>query len=235
MEQFATTHWSAVLTAAGAPATDAARALESLCAAYWTPVYAYIRRRGVSAEDARDFTQEFFLRFIEKSYLKDVDPAKGKFRSFLLASVRHFLSNEWDRARAQKRGGQVLVFSLDVTQAEARHRDAVSHTLDPEACFERAWALALLDTVLTRLRAEHAASGKERQFEVLKDTLARGESSLSYRALGDALGTTEGAIKVAVLRLRRRYRDLLIDEVRQTLADGESVEEELRYLMEALR
>jgi len=234
MARFESTHWSVVLAAASPPAGGASVALERLCAAYWYPLYAYIRSRGVGPEDARDLTQEFFARLIEKGFLKDVRPEKGKFRTFLLAAVNHFLSNEWDRAKAQKRGGHLKFLPLDFAQAEERHVRGAGHTLTPEAFFERAWAMAALDAALVRLRNEYAATGKEKQFERLKGVLVRGEGGVSYRDLGEDLGMSEGAVKVSVYRLRRRYRDLLLEEISQTLAEGENMEEELRHLMAAL-
>ncbi len=234
MARFESTHWSVVLAAASSPSSGASNALERLCASYWYPLYAYIRSRGVGPEDAHDLTQEFFARLIEKGFLKDVRPEKGKFRTFLLASVNHFLSNEWDRAKAQKRGGHLQFLPLDFAQAEERHVRGAAHTLSPEALFERAWAMAVLDSVLSRLRDEYARAGKESQFDHLKGVLVLGEGGASYRELGGEIGLSEGAVKVAVHRLRRRYRDLLLEEIAQTLAEGENTEEELRHLMAAL-
>lgn len=234
MARFESTHWSVVLAAASLSSGGASQALERLCAAYWYPLYSYIRSRGVGPEDAHDLTQEFFVRFLDKGFLKDVRPEKGKFRTFLLASLNHFLSNEWDRARAQKRGGHLQFLPLDFAQAEERHARGPGHTLTPEALFERAWAMAVLDAALAKLRDEYAGSGKEKQFELLKGVLVRGEGGVSYRDLGSDLGLSEGAIKVAVHRLRRRYRDLMLEEISQTLAEGENLEEEMRHLMAAL-
>lgn len=234
MARFESTHWSVVLAAASPPSSGASNALERLCASYWYPLYAYIRGRGVGPEDAHDLTQEFFARLIEKGFLKDVRPEKGKFRTFLLASVNHFLSNEWDRAKAQKRGGHLQFLPLDFAQAEERHVRGAAHTLSPEALFERAWAMAVLDSALSRLRDEYARAGKESQFDHLKGVLVLGEGGASYRELGGEIGLSEGAVKVAVHRLRRRYRDLLLEEIAQTLAESENTEEELRHLMAAL-
>ncbi|MBW7864492.1 MAG: sigma-70 family RNA polymerase sigma factor [Candidatus Hydrogenedentes bacterium] len=220
--------------AASSRPSQSGQALESLCAIYWPPLYAYIRHRGNSAEDAKDLTQEFFARFLEKDYLKDVDPAKGKFRSFLLASVNHFLSNERDRARTLKRGGGVSFLPLDFTEIELRYRCGALHTLSPEKMFERAWALALLDSALSRLRLEYELSGKTGVFESLKSTLTAQEPHVPYRDLAAELAMSEEAVKTAAHRLRRRYRDVLLDEIAQTLPEGENVEEELRGLFAAL-
>ncbi len=240
--RFLTTHWSLVLAAGrrGEPASH--DALAALCAAYWYPLYAFVRRSGHSADDAQDLTQEFFTRFLDKDYLKSVDRAKGKFRSFLLASVRHFLANEGDRRRAQKRGGGRPVLSLDFSDAEGRYgRDVAqhvaqqpAHTLTPEKLFERRWALTLLDQVLARLRGEHEAAGTLRLFERLKGCLTGAERHESYRQWGAELDLSESAVKVAVHRLRRRYRHLLRDEIGRTLDPSGDVDEEIRGLFAAL-
>lgn len=209
-------------------------AMETLCSIYWRPIYVYIRGRGNSPEDAQDFTQEFFARVIEKEYLKRVDPAKGRFRSFLLASVNHFLSNERDRVMALKRGGAITFVSLDLAMAEAWHAHGLAQNATPEKLFDRAWALSLLESALERLRSEYADAGKGTQFERLKCALTGEEQRAPYSELSTEMGLSEGAIKVAVHRLRRRYRDLLREEIAQTVAEGEDLEEELRYLMAAL-
>lgn len=234
MSHFETTRWSVVRAAASSQPSHARQALETLCSTYWYPLYAYVRYRGNSAEDAKDLTQEFFARFLEKDYLKDVDPAKGKFRSFLLACVNHFLLNEWDHAKALKRGGGATVLSLDFAAAEERHVRGSAQGLTPEKLFDRAWAIALLESALSRLRREYAESGKTAQFDRLKGMLTGEGGGVPYRELGVDLGMAEGAVKVAVHRLRRRYRDLLLEEIAQTLAEGESVDEELRHLLSAI-
>jgi len=231
---FETTRWSVVRAATSGQPSQAHRALESLCSAYWPPLYAYIRHRGNSAEDAKDLTQEFFARFIEKDYLKDVAPQKGKFRSFLLASVNHFLSNERDRARTLKRGGGVAFLPLDFTEVEQRYRGGALHTMSPEMLFERAWALALLESALARLRREYDQSGKAALFDRLKGALTTREDRAPYGDISAELGLSEEAIKTTVHRMRRRYRDLLFDKIAQTLAEGENVEEELRHLFSAV-
>jgi len=233
MTHFETTRWSVVRAAASTQPSQARQALEILCSTYWYPLYAYIRYRGNSAEDAKDLIQEFFVRFLEKDYLKDVDPAKGKFRSFLLASVNHFLSNERDHAKTLKRGGGVTFLPLDFAAAEERHVRGSAQDLSPERLFDRAWALTLLESALARLRREYAESGKGAHFDRLKGALT-GEDRVPYRELGVELGLSEGAVKVAVHRLRRRYRDLLLEEIAQTLTEGESMDEEFQYLLSAI-
>lgn len=234
MKYFETTRWSVVRAAASSQPSHARQALESLCSTYWYPLYTYIRHQGYSSEDARDLIQEFFSRFLQKDYLKGVDPAKGKFRSFLLASVNHFLSNERDKVKTLKRGGGVTFLPLDFSSFEERYINAASQTLTPDKLFDRAWALALLESALLRLRQEYENAGKEVLFDRLKGTLTGQESCMPYRELGMELGLSEGAIKTAAHRLRRRYRDLLLDEIAQTLAEGESVDEELHYLFAAI-
>ena len=231
---FATTHWSVVLTAGQSRAPGAAEALEKLCRAYWRPLYAYVRRRSYNPHDAQDLTQEFFSRFLEKNYLKSVARERGKFRSFLLASMNHFLANEWDKAKAHKRGGRVQFISIEWTAEDPLHRLDVSTDISPEKIYERQWALTLLDLVLNCLRDEFAAAGKSDFFERLKLYLTGDKGAMTYLELAAELQTTVGAIKTAVHRMRRRYRELLHDEVAQTVASEREVEEELRALLAAL-
>ncbi|OGV72757.1 MAG: RNA polymerase subunit sigma-24 [Lentisphaerae bacterium RIFOXYB12_FULL_65_16] len=234
--QFATTHWTVVLTAGrdDADATRAHEALEQLCRTYWYPLYAFVRRQGHSAADAQDLTQAFFARFIAKHCLDAVDRSKGKFRSFLLASLSHFLANEWDKASAKKRGGDQVFIELDAHTAEDRYALEPTDNMTAERIFDRRWALTLLDTVFTRLRAEFAASGKAPLFDALKDTLTGEKTTARYAEIAATLGMTEGAVKVAVHRLRQRYRDLLRAEVANTVASTSDVDEELRHLFAAL-
>jgi len=233
LTHFDTTRWS-VVRAAASEGSQARGALETLCSTYWYPLYMYIRYRGNSAEDAKDLIQEFFTRFLEKDYLKDVDQDKGKFRSFLLASVNHFLSNERDRARTLKRGGGVTFLPVDYDEVEERYAGTACQVRSAEKLFDRAWALATLEATLGRLRQEFVAAGKEDLFDKLKGTLTGQDDHIPYQELGEQLGLSEGAVKVAVHRLRRRYRDLLLEEIAATLAEGESVDEELRDLFSAL-
>jgi RNA polymerase sigma-70 factor (ECF subfamily) len=230
---FATTHWSLVLAARDRAEPGADDALASLCTLYWYPLYAYVRRRGHSADEAHDLTQEFFARLLEKDFLAAVDRSKGKFRSFLLAACNHFLANERDRARAKKRGGGRPLLSLDSADAEGRYRAEPAENLTPEKLFERRWALALLQQVMTRLRDEFEAKGKGRLFDHLRGFLV-GEKGVGYHRAGRELGLSEGAVKVAVHRLRQRYRELLHEEIGRTVEGPDQVEEEVRELFAAL-
>ena len=232
---FAPTRWSIVL-AAGCDdvATDTRRALEELIQAYWFPLYAYIRRQGQPAVQAEDLVQGFLTRLLEKKDLARVDRAKGRFRSFLLASLKHFMANEYYKRRALKRGGSVRVISLDALDAEARYAVEATHDMTPDRLFDRRWALAVLDQVLSRLRREYTNTGKAALFDTIKDCLTPHRGRLSYAPLAQCLGMTQGALKVAVHRMRRRYRDLLRDEIAQTVDSPLQVEEEIAYLMNCL-
>jgi len=230
---FATTRWSIVRAAQAKAAPEAHTALSALCTAYWYPLYAYVRRHGHDATAAQDLTQEFFARLLEKDGLASVDQSRGRFRSFLLASCKHFLSNERDRASALKRGGGRVPLPIDGAAAEGHYGREPSHDETPERLFERRWALALLEQVLGRLRGEYEASGKGRLFECLKGRLA-GDGGTPYAATAAELSTSEGAVKVAVHRLRKRYRELLREEIAQTLDDPADVDDEVRALFAAL-
>ena len=211
------------------------RALEALCQTYWGPIYAFVRHEGHSAEDAEDLTQEFFARLLEKNYLEMVHPSKGRFRSFLLASLKHFLSNEWDKARAQKRGGGQTLMSIDYTAAESKYGVVEpADNLTAEKLFDRGWALTLLERVLARLREEHMRAGKIKVFEELKSTLTGDRSSIPYAQIAKELNVTEGAVKTSVHRLRQRYRELIRAEIAETVAMPDQVEEEMRSLFAAL-
>jgi RNA polymerase sigma factor (sigma-70 family) len=230
--QFGPTRWTLVCAASRSGASpQAERALEELCRQYWYPLYAYVRRCGHGAQEAEDLTQEFFARLLARNYLHHVDRGKGKFRSFLLAGLKHFLANEWDRARAQKRGGGERLVPLN---AETRYEKEAAHALTPDRLFDRQWALTLLDQVLTRLREESVAENKTAQFDELKIFLTAGKGAISYADAAARIGTTEGAAKVAVHRLRKRYRKLLRDEIAQTVNDPAQVEEEIRALFASL-
>jgi RNA polymerase sigma factor (sigma-70 family) len=233
---FAATRWTLVLAAArGSVSPSAAEAMAELCHIYWYPLYAYVRRRGYDAHEAEDLTQEFFLRLLAKNYLAAVDREKGKFRAFLLASLKHFLANEWDRAQAQRRGGGQVVIRLDTLDAESRYRLEPWHDLTPEKLFERQWALTVLEQVLRRLEAETLAlDGKQAVFGRLKQFLTGGREVASYAQVAAELEMTEGAVKAAVHRLRRRYRQLLREEIAQTVAGPEEVDDEIRYLRSCL-
>lgn len=231
--QFHTTRWSLVLTAGRDTPARAQKALAELCQTYWYALYAYVRRRGYAPQDAEDLTQAFFARLLEKHSIAQACRERGKFRSFLLASISHFLSDEWDKARAQKRGGKKVI-SLDALSAESRYATEDAGQATPEKVFERQWALHLLGEVLRRLEAEHAAAGKTEQFAHLRFCLTGERSSIPYAQLARQLQQSEGAVKVAVHRLRQRYRDILRDEIAQTVSSTDEVEEELRSLWKAL-
>ena len=232
-DRFATTHWSVVVSAGGSRSAEVERALAVLCENYWFPLYAFARRAGYSAEDAEDLTQEFFARLLVQRFFTKADREKGKFRTFLLAALKHFLADQRDRAHAQKRGGSRTVISLDGLDAETRYGLEPVSSLTPEKMFEKQWALSLLEHVLSRLHAEMAAEGKSALFEALKDTLT-GVRSIAYAAIGTQLGMTEGAVKVAVHRLRRRYRDLLREQITETVTSPDEIGDEIRYLLSCL-
>jgi RNA polymerase sigma factor (sigma-70 family) len=231
---FVTTQWSAVLAAGRSDTTQARSALEQLCRHYWQPLYAYVRRAGYSREEAEDLTQEFFARLLAQNIFGKADPARGRFRSFLLASLKNFLANEWDKAHSRKRGGGVQLLQLEFDTAETRCAQPVASGDTPDRAFDRQWALTLLDVVLAQLRQEYANAGREDLFMSLKDTLAGGRAEIPYCDLGGTLGLSEGAVKVAAHRLRKRYRELLREEIANTVATPEEVEEELRQLFAAL-
>jgi RNA polymerase sigma factor (sigma-70 family) len=230
---FATTHWTVVLAAGGQSSPAADMALEELCRTYWYPLYAYVRRQGHSLENAEDLTQEFFARFLEKNYLAGLKSDHGRFRAFLLASLKHFLANEWDRANRQKRGGGATVLSLDYQGADTRYQIDPADQLSPDKLYDRAWALTLLERVVERLRDESRKEGRAGQFEQLKFYLMVDKNAVPYAEAAAALIMSEGAVRVAVHRLRKRYRELLRQEIGQTLADPGQVEDEMRSLMGA--
>lgn len=232
--QFNTTHWSLVLLAGETQAPHADAALDKLCRTYWYPLYAYVRRAGHEAQDAQDLTQEFFARLLEKKYLRLADRERGRFRSFLLKSLQHFLVNDWVRGQAQKRGGGQKVFSLDEEAAERAYLQQPADQLAPESLYDKRWAVTLLERAMERLGADYAAAGKRELFDRLKPLLLTEGSGDSYRQLAGPLGLSEGAVKVAVHRLRQRFRDAVRAEIAQTVATPEEVDEELRCLMAAL-
>lgn len=230
---FATTHWSLVVSAGRKSAAEGGKALAALCLAYWYPLYAFVRRRGYNADDAQDLTQEFFLQLLERDSIQVADPQRGKFRSFLLSSLQNFLANEWRQMQTLKRGGGTKTVSYDLAAGEDRYGREPADLLTPERLFERRWALTLLDAALTRLREEFVAAGKQEQFEQLKEFLG-GESGTPYADAAARLGMTEGAVKVAVHRLRRRCRELLREAIAETVAGPEEVDAELQELFLAL-
>ena len=232
---FAVTRWTVVLAAAGERSgTQRRRALEELAQAYWFPLYAYIRRQGHKAPEAEDLTQEFFSRLLEKKSLATVDRDKGKFRSFLLASVKNFLSDEWDKSKTLKRGGGQKIVALDGMDAETRYALEPADELTPERHFERRWALAVLDQVMARLRQEYLDRGTGEVFQILKVFLGPAAKTQDKAALAHRLGMSEGTARVAAHRLRKRYRELLRDEISQTVARPDLVDEEIRHLLDFL-
>ena len=230
---FATTRWTVVLAAGGPGSPSADVALEELCRTYWYPLYVYVRHRGHSPEDSEDLTQAFFSRFLAKNYLAGLDSNRGRFRAFLLASLKHFLANEWDRSQRQKRGGGAALLSLDYHGADTRYQIDPPDNLSPDKLYDRAWATTLLERVIARLREENQNEERAGHFEQLKSYLMVGASDIPYTAAAGALAMSEGTVRVAVHRLRRRYRELLKQEIIQTLADPSQAEEEMRALMGA--
>jgi RNA polymerase sigma factor (sigma-70 family) len=232
-QRFATTHWSVVLTAADRDAPNRQEALSYLCEAYWYPLYAFARRQGHPAHEAEELVQEFFARTLERDFLNRAGPEKGRFRSFLLICLRRFLANYRESMRAQKRGGGRRIVSIDSGLAEDRFRREPAHELTAERIFERRWALTLLERVLTVLADEMSASGKEHLFETLKVYLTAGDGP-PYADTAGVLEISEGAVKVAVHRLRARYRRLIRSEIAKTLNDPADVADEIRSLFSAL-
>jgi RNA polymerase sigma-70 factor (ECF subfamily) len=226
--RFPTTRWTLVVAAGDPQRKEARAALADLCENYWYPLYAYLRRRGYAAEEAQDLTQEFFVRVLEGRYLDRADPEKGRFRSFILTSLKFFVADEGDRQRALKRGGGAVV-PLEISSGEERYQREPGHDETPERIFERRWALGLLDRVVERLRNEFVQHGRPEHFERLKVFLL-GQSDAPYAELARELNTSEGALKVAIHRLRKRYRQLFRHEIADTVADPTEVESELRYL-----
>jgi RNA polymerase sigma-70 factor (ECF subfamily) len=238
--RFATTDWRLIAAARGGDVPRARQALGELCAAYWYPLYAYLRRRRHPAEEAQDLTQGLFAHLLEKerAFLAGLGPEKGKFRSFLLTALQHYVADERDRAAARKRGGGRAVFSIeiaiDLPGAEGRYAAEPAHDLTPERLFERRWALTLLDRVLDGLGAEMATAGKGALFDRLGPAVLTGGEAASYAEIAAELGMTEGAVKIAAHRLRRRYRELIQAEVARTVERPEEVEDEIRALLAAI-
>ena len=229
--QFATTHWSVVLTAGRQELPQAAEALETLCRAYWYPLYAFVRRQGNSPEDAQDLTQDFFCRLLEKDCLAKADRDRGKFRTFLLGSLKNFMVNEWKRAGRLKRGGGLEFLSIDANVAEDRYAAEPASESNPDAAYEQRWAVTLLEQVLAALRQEFNAADKARLFEELSGFIWGDKSTASYAEIAASLNLTEGTVKVAVHRLRQRFRELLRAEVAHTVARPEDIDGELRHLI----
>jgi len=232
--RFSTTRWSVVVAAGGDDTAGARDSLARLCGSYWFPLYAFVRRRGHSPEDAQDLTQAFFARLMEKNWVADADRSKGRFRTFLLSALTHFLSDEWDRARAQKRGGGAATLPLSFDTAEERYVREPADPDTPERIFERRWALALLDEVVSRLRDEYEGDGKADLFTALHPCLVGERTALPYAELAQSLGTSESAVKSAVHRMRQRYRHLLREEIASTVGSPDEVDDELRHLFAVL-
>jgi RNA polymerase sigma-70 factor (ECF subfamily) len=230
---FATTRWSLVM-AARRESADARRALSELCELYWPPIYSYARRRGYSVEEAEDATQGFFARFLEKRDVEDADPARGRFRSFLLSSFKHFLANRYDQEHAKKRGGGYVLVSLDVDAAEAQYVVEPADTLTPDALYEQQWAHGVLSRALSALRAELVKAGKEQLLEPIEDLLLGDKAERGVAGAAKALGMTDGAFRVTIHRLRRRLRALLRLEILATVSDESEAEDEVRYLIGVL-
>ncbi len=205
-------------------------ALSVLCQAYWYPLYAFVRRQGRDRHQAEDLTQEFFARLLEKNGLASVQPQRGRFRSFLLASLRNFLANDWDRTHTVKRGGEYSIISWDDQSGENRYLREPSHDATPEKLFEQSWAMTLIQTVLEQLKKKYADAGKDQLFEAIHACLSEDEGSGTYAKIAAKLTITEGAVKMSVLRMRRRFRCLLRAQIAQTVPDAREVEEELRHL-----
>jgi RNA polymerase sigma factor (sigma-70 family) len=230
--RFPTTRWTLVVAAGDPQRKDSRSALVSLCENYWYPLYAYLRRRGHAPDQAQDLTQEFFMRVLEGRYLDRADPEKGRFRSFILTSLKFFAADEQDRQRAQKRGGGA-VMSFEFSSGEERYQREPGHDETPDRIFERRWALSVLERVMERLRDEFVQRGRPENFERMK-VLLLGQSEASYADLAREMNSSEGALKVAIHRLRKRYRELFRQEIADTVADPAEIESELRYLAAVL-
>jgi RNA polymerase sigma-70 factor (ECF subfamily) len=234
-QRFQTTRWSLIFAAGEAGGPESRQALSSLCEVYWYPLYAFVRRQGHDADAARDLTQAYFLTFLEKDYLSDVTPEGGRFRSFLLASLKHFLSKARDRDRAAKRGGGRVVLAIDLNDAEARFLAEHSGDDSPEAAFERQWATTILERAMSRLQDEANDSGKEELFFYIRGHLTGESKAVAYAEIAERLAMSDGAVKVAVHRGRRRFGELLRVEIAETVAHPDDVDVEVRYLLEILR
>lgn len=230
---FPNTRWSVVLAAIRTPSPESAAALEIICQAYWYPLYAYVRRCGQTPHDAQDLTQAFFCRLLEKRWLESADREKGRLRSFLIVALKKFMSNEWDRVSAQRRGGGRAHAQFDTAFAESRFA-ADSHSLAPEETFDRQWALTLISLTTSRLRGEFMAAGKPGDYDALKTCLLADRGAIDYAGVAKQLGVNEGAARVAVHRLRKRFREIYREEISQTLAEGADLDAELRHLAAAL-
>jgi len=233
--QFQTTQWGLVMAASREHSDAAKQALEQLCRIYWYPIYAFVRRQGQTVENAQDLTQEFFLRVLQENYFQVADPERGRLRSFLLTSLKNFLINEWEKARTAKRGGSHITFSLDEKNAEGRYLAEPTDGLTPDLIYEKRWAVTLLEQALARLRSEYVAEQKQLLFDTLKPSVLGDTESGGYGAMAERLGLSEGALRIAMHRLRERYRTLLRAEVASTVATPSEIDDELRHLVAVLR
>ena len=233
-DRFATTRWSVVQAATQRKTPEACQALETLCQTYWFPVYAYLRRWGHAQDTAEDYTQGFFTHLLERDGFRLADPKRGRFRSFLLSALKNFIANQQDRTRALKRGGGHTTLSLDLAEAEGRYAVQSGRTSSPEHVFERSWALTILDRAMAQLQSELVGRGKGELFDHLKGYMAVDSDTVPYQQAAQTLGMTENAVKVAVHRLRKRYRELLRDEISQTVSDQAQIDEEIGSLFAAL-
>ncbi len=233
-QAFPPTRWSVVLAARQPSAPESAAALEALCRAYWYPLYAYVRHCRQSPHDAQDLTQEFFRRLLEKRWLEGADREKGRLRTFLITALKRFMANEWRRASARKRGGGQSDVPFDTAFAESRYVADADVQLEADALFDRQWALRLLELTMDRLQAEFTAAGKARDFAVLKEFLTDAHGRIDYQAVTAGLGISDGAARVAVHRLRKRFREIYREEIAHTLPAAADVDAEMRHLAEAL-
>ena len=231
---FVPTHWSVVLAAKDKNSPQSQEALETLCRTYWYPLYVFARRQGHQPPDAQDLTQEFFVRLLQKDYLDAVERERGRFRTFLIMAFKRFLANEWDRNRAQKRGGGQTPMPLDPELAENRYQAEASIEMAADSAFDRHWAVTLLDQALARVRDEYERQGKRAEFEILRRFLTVGKDPMTYGTAAIQLGLSEAAVKMAVHRLRRRYRAMFREAIAQTVAAPADVEEEMRHLLHVL-
>jgi RNA polymerase sigma-70 factor (ECF subfamily) len=231
---FATTRWSVVLAAGSGPSEPAQQALAALCQTYWYPLYTFVRTQGYSSHDAEDLTQAFFVRMLEKRAFDRADPQIGKFRYFLLASLRNFLADEYARTTAMKRGGGRRSVSFDAQTAEERFQLEPIDASSPEKLYERRWSLTLLEKALSRLKAEYIVARKDRLYDELEAFLKEPETAPGYAEVAFRLALTEAALKSALFRFRQRYRELVREEIAQTVATAAEIEEEIRHLIRVM-
>ena len=230
-KQFTTTHWSVVSQAADSQSPHVLAALDHLCRTYWFPLYAYVRRHNHDPEEAKDLTQGFFAELLQKKQLAHADRRKGKFRSWLLGVLNHYLAHEWEKGQAQKRGGGQSIFSLDEELAERRYQSQPVTVSTAEMAFDRGWAITILEQAQRRLRTEYAGAGRLDAYEQFSPCLAGEDRSATYSEIGSRLGMSEGAVKTAIHRARRRFLELMREEVGQTVSHAAEIDDEIRYLL----